>query len=109
MRPVLETLEIRPPGGRNRRYHLQDLLEHMKRIPTLQQIRLHSSLLQFDDNAIEVADALLKSRARVKEQEDGTTTPRPEDAGIVVFDDRRRTGYCSFASLGGCSYKCICH
>ncbi len=87
VRPVLEQLEIRRKSEDGPHpFLLSDLVDHVGCIPTLQQIRLHSSLVEGDKTPLEVADTLLKTRAQDKIQEDGTTTINLEDAGVFVFN-----------------------
>lgn len=91
IRPVLERLEIRRKNEVGpHQFIISDLLDHAEGIPTLQQIRLHSSLVEGhgDGSALEVADALLRSRAQDQKLEnEAMTTITPEDAGIIIFDD----------------------
>lgn len=86
--PVLERLEIRPRNEDGLHHFApSDLLDHAECIPTLRQIRVHCSLLEGDDSALEEVDTLLKGRAHVGKQENGMTMKNPEEAGIIVFNE----------------------
>jgi hypothetical protein len=88
VRPVLGQLTIRATSGKGpHHFDLADLLDHVNSIPSLQQIRLHSSLVERGCSTILMADELLKSRATVQNQATEESTTRPGSFGVHVFDD----------------------
>ena len=83
--PVLERLEIRPKNQHQMHlFCLSELMDRVKTISTLRQIRVHSSLVEDDNSALDAIDALLRGRAQPTKQE-GKNCLKPEEAGIVVF------------------------
>lgn len=88
MSPVLERLEIRGTDSNlAHRFARSDLLEHVIGIPTLRQIRLQGSLVEEHDIGLEVADALLRSRAPIDRHEDVGSTIKAGDFGVTLFND----------------------
>jgi hypothetical protein len=88
--PVLERLEIRRGNKAGPHYFsLSDLVDHAVGIPALQQIRLHSSLVESheEDAALQVIDALLRSRLQVQMLENETSRIKPDEAGVIIFED----------------------
>ena len=89
VRPVLEQLELRAANGKGPHcFDMADLLDHANGIPSLQKIRLHSSLLGGDCAALHIADELLRDRATDQNQGTEGSTIRPENFGVHIFDDQ---------------------
>lgn len=84
--PALEQLELRRMSD----YGLQhvdfpNLLRYVECMKSLQQVRLHISLVEGHDEDVEKMDAVLKSHASVRNKA-GVTRIESSDARIVVFD-----------------------
>jgi hypothetical protein len=87
---VLERLEIRRQNDLGpHRFLISDLLAHAREIPALRQIRVHSSLVEFKDQdpALQLADEVLRNRGPVPGLQNETSRLKPDDAGIIIFDD----------------------
>ena len=86
--PYLKQLEIRAIFEEGpHHFDLADLLLHTNSIPSLQQIRLHKSLVEDDHCALESVDGLLKSRAISKDQDNGGSGIRHGAFGLNIFGD----------------------
>jgi len=87
---VLERLEIRRENDVGpHHFLLSDLVGHALDIPALQQIRVHSSLVEIgdEDPAWRLADTVLRNRGPARGLENETSRITPDDAGVIVFDD----------------------
>lgn len=86
--PVLERLEIRrTDNAEPHQFSPSNLWEHTAGIPFLLQIRVHGDLVDGEHMDFRAADTLLKSRAQVRKQQDGSMAIEPDEAGIKIFYD----------------------
>jgi hypothetical protein len=88
--PVFERLEIRRQNDVGpHRFLLSDLVKHAVEIPALQQIRVHSSLVEIKDKdpALRLADAVLRNRGPVRALENEKSRITSNAAGVMVYSD----------------------